>query len=82
MKIEILGAGCKKCDLLYDNTLKALDLAGLREEAHVEKVKDIDQILKMGVYTTPALVVDGDVLSTGRVLSPEQILDKLRPKGP
>jgi hypothetical protein len=47
----------------------------------VERVKDIDQILKMGVYTTPALVVDGDVLSTGRVLSPEQILAKLPPLG-
>jgi small redox-active disulfide protein 2 len=82
MKIEILGTGCKNCDLLYRNVIEALDRGGLRESAEVKKIGDIDAIMQMGVYTTPGLVVDGEVVSAGRVLATEQILEKLQEKAP
>jgi small redox-active disulfide protein 2 len=81
MKIEVLGPGCRNCEILYENVIKALDMAGLREGIEVEKVKDIDYFMKKGVFATPGLVVDGQVLSTARVLTPPQVLDLLKAKG-
>jgi small redox-active disulfide protein 2 len=81
MKIEVLGPGCKNCETLYENVLKALDKAGIRDQAEVAKMKDIDYFMKMGVFATPGLVCDGQVLSTGMLLSPNQILEKLRARG-
>jgi small redox-active disulfide protein 2 len=81
MRIEILGPGCKNCETLYDNALKAVNQAGLQDRAEVIKVKDIDYFMKLGVFATPGLVCDGQVLSSGMLLSPEQILEKLRAKG-
>ncbi len=70
-KIQILGTGCPKCKLLYANAEAALKSAGI--EAQIEKVEQIVEIMKFGVMTTPALVVDGTVKSAGKVLSPEDI---------
>ena len=70
-KIQILGTGCPKCKLLYANAEAALKSAGL--EAQIEKVEKIVDIMKFGVMSTPALVVDGAVKSVGKVLSPEEI---------
>lgn len=81
MKIEVLGPGCKNCETLYENVIKALNQAGLQDQAEVVKVKDIDTFMKLGVFATPGLVCDGQVLSTGLLLSPEQVLEKLRAKG-
>jgi small redox-active disulfide protein 2 len=81
MRIEVLGPGCKNCETLYENVLKALDKAGLRDQTEVVKMKDIDYFMKMGVFATPGLVVNGVVLSTGMLLNPDQILEKLRNKG-
>jgi small redox-active disulfide protein 2 len=71
MKIEVLGTGCAKCTTLYDNVKKALELAG--KEAEVVKVQDIPSIMKYGVMSTPALVVDGAVKFSGKTASPEEI---------
>jgi len=65
MKIEVLGSGCSKCTTLYDNVKVAL--ADLGKEADVVKVQDIPTIIKYGVMVTPALVVDGKVLFSGKV---------------
>jgi small redox-active disulfide protein 2 len=70
-KIQILGTGCPKCKLLYANAEAAVKSAGI--EAQIEKVENIVDIMKFGVMTTPALVVDGAVKSAGKVLSPEDI---------
>ena len=70
-KIQILGTGCPKCKLLFANAEAAVKSAGI--EAQLEKVDRIVDIMKFGVMSTPALVVDGVVKSTGRVLSPEDI---------
>ena len=75
MKIQILGPGCPKCRALEQNVREAL--ARLAVEAEVEKVTDIDRMMDMGVMMTPALVLDGVVLSVGRVLSSVQIAELL-----
>ncbi|MBU4342575.1 MAG: TM0996/MTH895 family glutaredoxin-like protein [Candidatus Omnitrophica bacterium] len=71
MKIEILGMGCPKCKMLYKNTLSALKNAN--KQAEVVKVEDLAKITEYAVMTTPALVVDGEVKSAGKVLSPEEV---------
>ena len=71
MKIQILGTGCTKCRQLEANVREAVAQKG--SSAEIEKVSDIDQIMEMGVMMTPALVIDGEVTSVGKVLSPDQI---------
>ncbi len=71
MKIEILGSGCAKCRKLYENTLEAVRESG--KEAEVAKVEDIKKIMEYGVMSTPAIVVDGVVKSSGKLLSPKEI---------
>ena len=71
MKIQILGTGCAKCKKLTENAEAAAKELG--PDVVVEKVSDMKEIMKMGVMTTPALVVDGKVKSTGKVLSAAEI---------
>ncbi|HFC98776.1 MAG TPA: thioredoxin family protein [Thermosulfurimonas dismutans] len=75
-EIKILGPGCPKCEALYNNVILALDELGL--EASVEKVKDLGQIAAHGVMQTPGLVVDGRVVSQGKVLSVEEVKEILK----
>ena len=70
-KIQILGTGCPKCKMLTANAEMAVKTLGV--EATVEKVEKIADIMKFGVMMTPALVVDGQVKSAGKVLSAEDI---------
>jgi small redox-active disulfide protein 2 len=69
--IQILGTGCPKCKTLTANAEAAVKALGV--EAQIAKVEKIQDILKFGVMVTPALVVDGQVKSTGKVLSVEDI---------
>ena len=71
MKIEILGTGCPKCRKLFDNVEKAVKDLNLKAE--VVKEEDIQKIVSAGVMLTPALTVDGEVKSVGKVLSPDEI---------
>ena len=71
MKIEVLGTGCAKCTTLYENTQKALEESG--KSAEVVKVQDIPTIMKYGVMSTPALVIDGQVKFSGKVASVGEI---------
>ncbi|MCY1418187.1 redox-active disulfide protein 2 [compost metagenome] len=71
MLIKILGTGCKKCVTLTENTQAAL--ANLGREAEVVKVTDIAEIAAMGVMSTPALAIDDQVVSMGKVLSPSEV---------
>ena len=70
-KIQILGTGCPKCKLLTSNAENAVKALGI--EATIEKVEKIQDIMKFSVIMTPALVVDGQVKSAGRVLSADEI---------
>jgi small redox-active disulfide protein 2 len=65
MKIKVLGTGCAKCKLLYAESQKALAASGVA--ADLEKVEKIDDIMKYGVMMTPALVIDGKVVASGRI---------------
>ena len=78
ISIEVLGPGCKNCDRLYDNVLEAVEQVALSDQVRVRKVKEIDTFIKMGVFSTPALVIDGKVVSTSRVLSRDQIVEAFR----
>ena len=69
--IQILGTGCSKCKALTANAEAAVKALGI--EATIEKVEKIQEIMKFAVMTTPALVVDGQVKSAGKVLSPDDI---------
>ena len=72
MKIEILGTGCAKCKTLEENTKLALAKIGGFHE--IKKVEDIVEIMNYGVMSTPALVVDGVVKSSGKVLNIDEIV--------
>ncbi len=72
MRVRVLGSGCKKCNELYDNARQAV--GGLEGGPYsVEKVADVDTFLSLGVMVTPALVLDDEVVSSGRVLPAEEI---------
>ena len=75
MKIEVLGPGCKNCSALEKATNEALSELGM--DASVEKVTDYAKIAGYGVMSTPALVVDGEVRTVGRVPSVDEITELL-----
>ena len=76
MKIQVLGTGCAKCKQLTANAEKAVAELGLG--VPVEKVEDIREIMKFKVMSTPALAVDGKVVSAGKLLAPAEVRDLLR----
>ncbi len=71
MEIKILGPGCPKCEQTEKLVKEAVKDSGV--EASVTKVKDVMEIAKQGVFMTPAVVVDGEVKSVGKVPSKEDI---------
>ena len=71
MKIEILGTGCPKCKKLTENVETAAKELGI--QAEIVKVTRINEIMNYGVMITPALVVNGQVKSAGKVLDVEEI---------
>jgi len=76
MKVQVLGSGCAKCKLLEQNAREAVAELGLAAE--IEKVMDIDAIMEMGVMMTPALAIDGEVKSVGKVLTKDQVITYLK----
>ena len=74
MKIEILGTGCAECKTLYENTQKAVAASGVSAEVVKE---DIPSLMKYGVMSTPALVIDGKVRSSGQVVTIIEIMGML-----
>lgn len=76
MDIKVLGSGCPECDTLYANASEAARELGIDQP--VEKVEDLAQLLLLGVMQVPALMVDGEILSAGRVLSAQKIVKMLK----
>ncbi len=70
-KLQILGTGCPKCKMLAELAETAANNLGIKYE--IEKVTDINEIMKFGVMMTPALAVDGQVKVVGKVPSPDEI---------
>jgi len=75
MKIQILGTGCPKCRQLAENAADAAAQLGL--DCELEKVTDINEIMKFGVMMTPGLAIDGAVKSTGKLLTVDEIKELL-----
>ena len=71
MEIKVLGTGCTKCKSLEKATNEAIAKTGV--DATVTKVDDIMEIMQYGVMSTPALIVDGNIVVKGRVPSVEEI---------
>ena len=78
MNIKIYGTGCPKCKTLAANVVAALAKDGLAAE--VEKVTDIDAIVARGILSTPALEIDGEIVASGRVFSPEEVRRIINPE--
>lgn len=78
MIIKILGSGCHNCTKLETNTKKAVEELGI--EAVIEKVTDMSQIIEYGVLSTPALVVDNQVVSYGNIPGVPEIKEFLSKK--
>lgn len=72
MKIEVLGTGCTKCVALEAVVKEAIAKSG--KFVQLEKVDDIMKIMEYQVISTPGLVIDGKVVSTGKLLSVEEVL--------
>jgi small redox-active disulfide protein 2 len=70
-RIQVLGMGCPKCKKLAENVEAAVKELGL--DGKVEKVTDLNEIVRMGVMTTPALVIDGKVAVAGKAPSVDEI---------
>ncbi len=69
--VKVLGSGCAKCNQLEEATKEALSALGMDTE--IDHVTDFSQIASYGVMSTPALVVDGKVVSYGKVLKPDEV---------
>jgi small redox-active disulfide protein 2 len=76
VKIEILGTGCSKCKALEEATKQAVAQSG--KFVQIEKVEDIMKIVEYGVMSTPGLVIDGKVVSTGKSLSVHEIVELIK----
>lgn len=74
--VKVLGGGCKKCDQLESAAIEALESLGM--DTSIEHVRDLEKIAAYGVMTTPALVIDGKVVSYGRVLKKDEIVKILK----
>ena len=71
LKVEILGTGCKKCQQLEANAKTAVN--NLKLTAEISHITDSIEIATRGIMSTPALAINGKVVSKGKVLTPEQI---------
>jgi len=74
-KIQILGTGCPKCNMLASVVKDAAEEMGIEYE--LEKVTQINDIMSFGVMVTPALVIDGEVKVTGKVPKVDEMKEML-----
>ncbi|MDA3954432.1 MAG: thioredoxin family protein [Bacteroidales bacterium] len=78
MEIKVLGTGCPKCKTLEKITRNAVEKLDI--EAQITKVEDIVDIMNSGVMQTPALVIDGKVVLSGRLPSEKELTEILTKK--
>ena len=71
MEIIVPGTGCARCNSLLREAQKAIDRLGI--EASITKEEDILKIMEYGVLRTPGLVIDGEIVSSGKVLTSSEI---------
>ncbi len=78
MKIQIAGSGCSKCARLYETVRAEAEALGI--DFTIEKVHNINEILALGVLSTPALLLDGVLKASGRIPSSAEIQKWLKEK--
>jgi len=71
MEIKVLGPGCPRCEQTKKRVANAVAETGV--DAKIEKVTDLIEIAKYGVFVTPAVVVDGEVKSAGKIPTVEEV---------
>ena len=76
MKIEVCGSGCSKCAELEKRAKEAVARTGI--DATVEHVYEMGKIIERGIFMTPALVIDGKTMASGKIPSVEEIVKLLR----
>ncbi|MFH1215496.1 MAG: thioredoxin family protein [Pseudomonadota bacterium] len=76
MDIKVCGPGCAKCHETERVVKEALDEAGV--QASVQKISDFSDIAKLGIFATPAVVIDGTIRCTGKVPSKKDVLSWLK----
>lgn len=75
LSIKVYGPGCAKCKTLKENVMKVLSDTG--KQADFEYVTDMGRIAETGILSTPALEIDGKIVSSGKVLKPKDIAKHL-----
>jgi len=75
-QIKVLGPGCPKCKTTYSNVLEALKQTNI--EAKVEKVEDIEEMMKYNVLTTPVLMINDEIKIKGRIAQVNEIIELLK----
>lgn len=75
-QIKVLGPGCPKCKTTYSNVLEALKLTNV--EANVEKIEDIEEMMKYNILTTPVLMIDDQIKVKGRIAQVSEIVEFLK----
>lgn len=75
-QIKILGTGCTKCNVTYQNTLEAVKRLGI--DAEVTKIEDIVKLMELNVLTTPVLMIDDVQVIKGRVADVNEIMELLK----
>lgn len=71
MEIKVIGTGCEKCGKLYENTLEAVKVSGV--EADIQRVEDLLDIVRLGVMSSPSLMIDGKLVVAGRIAKVDEI---------
>lgn len=76
MEIKVLGGCCKKASKNYENVLEAVKLVD--SSIKVELISDMNEIINLGVMSTPGLIIDGKIVSNGKLLSVDQIVKLIK----
>jgi small redox-active disulfide protein 2 len=71
VQIEVLGPGCDRCRTLYENAKSAVEALGV--EADVRKIDDPAEMARRGIWASPALVVNGELVLAGHVATPRRV---------
>ena len=79
MNVKVLGGGCSKCETLLANAKEAIEKAGVKAE--VSYITDMEQVMSYGVMSMPAIVVNEQVVSMGKVLKAAQVEELLKKLG-
>lgn len=78
MEIKVIGSGCDRCEKVYSLVTKCVAEGGM--DATIEKVEDLIEIVKLGVMSVPAIMIDGKVVMAGQVPSEKQVKSYLEGK--